>query len=297
MPRYLAILSVFVTLALPARAQEIRALVSLNQESVQSSGLDYLDQIIGLTRSYINKHIWTEKQVDQVEQLDVNMQIILNRVTGGSTFSANLVLSLRRPIYNTTQQTVVLNLIDEDWVFTFDRNKNVIHDEVAFDGIASIYDFYVYLILGLDADTFAPLGGKEFYERAQFIVNNAQGLGDAGWTRSPTRVNRFLLVQMLLDPQYNGFRQALYLFHRKGLDTFLTDPEGSRQRVFEALTLLKDTRRQVTQNFLFQNFYDAKFREITDIFMEAEPEMKIAVYQLLSEIDPSHLNQYEVLRR
>jgi hypothetical protein len=278
-----------------ASAQEFSAQITIDRSQITNVGIDWLEQAIPLISSYYNDRKWTTLTFEEYERVQVQFKLIFNSIDANNNAAAQFVVSSTRPIYGTTQQTSVLNLIDDSWQFNFARNRNLLFDEQSYDAFATTLNFYAYILLGMDADTFSPLGGTPFFEKAQQIANVAQSAG-IGWGRDGRRRNRTYLIQYLLDPQLSGIRRAIYTYHREGLDLFTREPDKARRNVLEALKSIRETQRKTTEQYLMMLFFNTKFREIVRIFEDADPLLKQETYALLTELDPSHLTEYDKLK-
>jgi hypothetical protein len=280
----------------PAAAQELNVTVDVNKSQISSSAYDYLDELAPVIQRYLNDFNWTEDQFTEDERINVNMQIVLTNVDNNANFDANLIITSYRPIYNSRAQTPLLIISDNAWRFNYTRNRNIVRDQMQFDDIASVLDFYAYVILGYDYDTFSELGGTPHFRRAQQIVEIAQNAASTGWASSGSRRNRYQLINQMMSGSYEGFRKANYQYHRLGLDQFVNNQDEARAQVLEALALLRATQRQNTENYLFDLMFSAKFREFTAIFLDAETSMKLDAYNLLVELDQSHMTEYQKLQ-
>jgi hypothetical protein len=277
-------------------AQEFALQLTIDKTQITNVSIDWLEQAIPVISSFYNDRKWTELSHEDFERIQVQAKLVFNSIDASNQAVTQFVLTSLRPIYGTTQQTQVLNLIDDSWQFSFPRNRQLLFDEQSFDALGTTLTFYAYILLGMDADTFSPLGGTRYFEKAQQIANVAQS-GGVGWGRDGRRRNRTYLIGYLLDPQLSGVRQAAYIYHREGMDLFAREPDKARQNVFRALKTIRETQRKTTEQYLIMLFLNTKFREIVRIFEDADPALKTEVYQLLSELDPSHLSEYEKLRR
>ncbi len=283
-------------LSLSAVAQEFNARVSLNKSQIQNASLDYLDDLVPLIENYINNFNWTELTFEENERIRLNMQIILTSETNAN-FDATLVITVERPIYNTLTTSPLVVFSDNNWRFNFNRNRSLTHDVFQFDDIASMIDFYMYLILGYDFDSFSELGGTEYLRRAQNILEIAQSAGAFGWTSGTgTRRNRYFLISTLINPASENYRKAIYQYHRRGLDIFTQNPDAARTNVASALRLIQEARRQTTEDYLFDIFFSTKSREITSIFIDSEASQRLDIYLLLTELDASRMSEYERLQ-
>lgn len=296
---YRSILLLLGVLLIPQQttAQEINADVTVDRSQINSTSLNFVDNLSDEIESYMNEHDWITAEFQPHERIEVNMQITLLSVDDNFNFNAQVVFRSRRPIYNTTRETVLFFYNDENWSFNYTPNRAFIHDELQFDALTSFLDYYAYILLGYDFDSFEELGGTPYFSEAQNIVSRAQATGAEGWERdNSTRRNRAELVSKFLNSNYSGFRSAVYHYHRKGLDQFIDNPEKARQNVIAALEQIQSTQESTSSNLLFNIFFNSKYREIVLIFEDAKPDTQNEAFKLLSEIDPSHLSHYRKLQ-
>lgn len=157
--------------------------------------------------------------------------------------------------------------------------------------------YYSYVILALDYDSFSPLGGNPYIEKAQNIINNAQstGVGNVGWQTSDTR-SRYWLAENLNSPQFIDLRKGLYDYHRLGLDVMLEKPEEARQKTMEVLKKWKEVSAVRLNAVLIQTLFDAKGEELYQLFSNAEKEEKLKAAEILLQLDPAHADLYRKLQ-
>ncbi|HET6528947.1 MAG TPA: DUF4835 family protein [Balneolaceae bacterium] len=291
------ITSLFWLMSSPVFGQEISADVSVDRSRINSTSLNYLDNFAVEIENYINEYDWINAGFLPEERIDVDMQIILLGMDDDYNFAAQLIIRSRRPIYNSLQETALFLFNDENWSFNYTPNRALIHDELQFDALTSVLDYYAYIVLGYDFDSFDRLGGTPYFLEAQNIVSRAQTTSAAGWSRSGgSDRNRAQLVADLLNPAYSGLREAIYQYHRQGLDAFIDNPQKAREEILEALRKIQDTQRTTSNNLLFNIFFNTKYREITAIFEDADPQIRVEAFNLLAEIDPGHLSAYRELQ-
>jgi hypothetical protein len=288
-------LIIFVVFSQNIWAQEIDANVTVDRSQMSSTSLGYLDNLPQQIETYINQFDWTDANFNENERIKMSLQINLLSVENYN-FEAQIIVRSQRPIYNTSRNTVIFLFNDEKWNFEYTPNRTFLHDELQFDALTSLLDFYVYTVLGYDFDTFEKLGGTEYYQRAQNIVSLAQTTPAIGWSRSSNQRNRAQLLSNLMQTNYEPFRTALYQYHRKGLDQFLNNPEQARDQILSALKKIQQAQRQTSFDLPFDTFFNAKYREITSIFKDAEPQIRLEAYNLLSNIDQGHLSEYQKLQ-
>lgn len=278
-------------------SQELNARVQVDKSRLSGSSLGYLDNFAKQVETYLNEYNWVDARFDEYEKIDVDIRIILMNTDNNYNFEANLIISSRRPVYNSLQQTPLFLHNDENWTFNYTPNRGFLHDDLQFDSITTLLDFYAYIILGFDFDSFSELGGTPYFKQAQNLISLAQVSSSPGWSRN-SRIsrNRAQFVADLINPGYRGLRRAVYVYHRHGMDQFLADPNVAREEIISALKIIRETRRNTTSNNLFNTFFDAKYRELVSIFEDAPTDMRLEAYNLLSKIDQSHLSEYEKLR-
>lgn len=281
-----------------AVAQEFNCTVNINDEQLEGTSYDYIKQSLAneLT-AYINDFRWTETEVLEHERINCQISVVLTSANTNYTYSAEVVISARRPIYGTMQETTSIILSDQAWQFSYPEGRSLVHDELSFEALTGFIDYYAYLILGYDFDSFSELGGSDYFAKAQDVVDLAQSSNTIGWTRSSNnRRNRFTLVADMMNSSYNDLRLAYYKYHREALDSFTQNPDQARAAALAALELIQTTKRRSTSNFLFDLFFDSKSREIAAMLTDAESHVRLAAYTILSETDQAHLSDYKDLQ-
>lgn len=278
-------------------AQELNVSVRVDQSRISSSSISFIDDFADQVESYLNENDWVDATFENHERIDASIQITLLSVDDSYNFEASIVIRSQRPVYNSLQQTPLFLYNDENWVFNYTPNRALVYDRLQFDPLTTLLDYYALIILGYDFDSFSELGGTPYFVEAQNLVALAQTISSTGWSRSSSvRRNRAQLVSELLNPNYQEFREASYVYHRLGLDRFLENPEEARQQVIEALKMIQTAKRNTTNNLLFNTFFNTKYREIVMVLEDAPAEVRLEAYNLLSQIDPLHLSEYNKLQ-
>lgn len=276
-------------------AQELNCEVEVNTSQINTTNLPQLDNLSSRIETYLNDHDWTDDRFNERERIRCRLTITFLSASNNQ-FSANVAISNLRPIYNTVQLSTLLILNDTKWDFTLAPGSTFLHDLLQYDGLASVLDFYAYLILGLDYDSFGDLSGTPYYTQCQNIVDIAQAAGGSGWDPGLSGYSRGKIIRQLLSPTYEPFREAIYLYHRQGLDRFTRNPKAARESVLEGLEMMQQVRRNVTSTLILDLFFGTKYRELASIFEEAETQTRLDAYNLLINIDPSHRSEYERLQ-
>lgn len=285
-------------LPLTSLGQEFICDVSIDDKNLEGTSFEYVKQNLeDKLENYINEYRWTEVEFKQEERISCQINIILTSGDDDFNFSAETILTARRPIYNSLTETSTLIVGDQAWQFSYPQGKSLIHDDLEFENLTGFIDFYMYLFLGFDFDSFSELGGDTYFAKAQDVVDLAQNLQSPGWNRNGNNQrNRFVLISDLLNNNYQPLRKAIYSYHRLGLDTFIQSPDGAREAVLNTLTEIQAAKRRSTSNYLYDLFFDTKSREITSIFRDADSRIKLQAYNILRETDSGHLTEYEELQ-
>lgn len=280
--------------ATPASAQELDCRVQIDDSQIgDQSELSFLDDLERKMQEYMNTRSWTDNQYLRHERISCSMQVILLESISISEFRARLVVTTRRPIYGTSQSSLVARINDPEWRFEHNRGASLQHDLDRYDPLTSVLDFYAFLILGYDYDTFSELGGTPHFEQARAVADQAEGNGDPGWSSVGTTQNRVQLLSNLLDQRHEPLRKVSYQYHRKGLDRFVEKTETARQSVLQTLKILQKLNRQLSRSFALNVFFQTKFEELTALFTGSDLESQ--AHGLLVQMDPSHSSKYDEL--
>lgn len=274
-------------------AQELLANVQVNAEQLGGSNNQVYKTLEKNLRDFINNTSWTGKKLQNFEKIKCNFAIVINERAGNNNFKGSIVVQAVRPVYNTTYETPLLNLNDTNFGFEYTENENLVFNERQFSGknLIDVISFYVYTILGYDADSFRARGGQEYFEKALKISNNAQNQNFAGWSLIEGPRTRAALIDNLLKPEQDALRTTYYTYHRAGLDNLGKQDQSSGKRIIaEALLQLKTYENNFQMNYPVNLFIDTKKQEIFDIFNSGNnaganiPELK-ALFTVLAPKD------------
>jgi len=290
----LAFLGFFVQ----ASGQELNCNVQVVTQQIQGSNKQIFRTLQTSIHEFLNNRTWTIHTYNSNERIECNILINLTEQVSGDQFRGTIQVQSRRPVFNTTYNTTVLNFLDNNLEFRYVEFQPLEFDPTQHvSNLTSILAYYAYVILGFDYDTFSPEGGTEYLQMAETIVMNAQNAPERGWKAfdgSGNR-NRYWLTQNILDDKYRPVRQFFYTYHRLGLDIFENNVNTARTQVEESLEYLRTVYRNKPDPYLFllQLVFDAKTDEFINIFSGAFPDMKNRVVQLLKEIDPANIKKYD----
>lgn len=291
-----AVLGVLLVVAVSsptAQAQELNCRVSINYRQLSGSGFTFLDELRPLVQQYLNRNTWTDDRFLSEERIECSMQIIFQEGITLTSFRARLILTSRRPIYGTTQNTNVLQINDENWQFDFSVGTPLVFETERFNALTSVLDFYAYIMLGYDYDTFSELGGEAHFQKARRILELAQARRGIGWDTLGGTRGRAELITQLLDPRFELLRRAYFAYHFDGLDHFITDTNGARRTVLDVLSIMQTLDQDLSRQYTIDLFFSTKFQELTAIFQQSQ--LSSQAYGILIEVDPSHLTHYNNL--
>lgn len=276
-------------------AQELNAQVEIISDKIQATNRQRFTTMQTAIREFMNNRRWTNETYAPEERISCQFILTLNS-ENNDKYDGNLQVIYSRPVYKSGYNSPILVHRDDKFQFTylqFDRLDFSINTNLS--NLTSILAYYAYVIIGLDHDTYSIKGGDEFFEKAQTIVNNAQGSSYSGWSSFEGNNNRFWLVDQLTSPVFDDFRIGLYQYHRLGLD-LMHEPRqqaAAKNVIKNALINLKGVNDKRRNSMLMQIFFDAKSQEIINIFSDGEP-MKLAdLKEVLIEIDATNSSKYQ----
>lgn len=293
-----AILLLF-TKSLPA--QELKCSVQVLFDKVEGIGGSDSRIYQSLKTSvfeFMNNTRWTNDVIKDEERIECSILINIEQRDPGDLFSflASVQIQSRRPIYKTSYSSILLNHKDKDFQFRYQDGDPLIFSEGTFNNnITSLFAFYAYMILGYDYDSYALNGGTPYFQKAQSIVTNVPD-GIIGWKAYEDKKipdNRYWLIDNVLSPNFAPMREAIYKYHRLGLDVMVTNKENGRKAIMESYELLKKVAKNRPNSFNMQVFFNAKADEAINIFSQATPAEKEKVVELLSSINAINSNKYQ----
>ncbi len=270
-------------------AQQVDCTVKVNYESVPTTNKDMLRDFASDVRDYVNNYQWGAENVP--DKVKCTLDIFVQRVQGENTYTAQVFVGSQRPIYGSEKSSVVLRLMDDTWQFTYIKGRPINHNAYAYNDLTSFLDFYMYLVVGYDSDTFEKLSGTPMFQKAANLANLGRSSGDPGWQPSTSGYSRLQLINELLSPAFEYVRAASWKYHFTGLDSLSFAPEKANQNILQAIEVIGRVKKlSDPRNQVIKLFFDTKYLEIADLFVN-NPDK--TVYNTLATIDPSHLKTYE----
>jgi hypothetical protein len=267
MKKYILLLAVTLSIG-SIHAQELNAQVLVNADLVNQTNQQIFKTLERSLNEFLNTQVWTNQ--DLLPQEKITCSFVFNLTNySNDQFEATLQVQSQRPVFDTNYDTPILNFLDRDIVFNYQEFQPLFFNQSSFESnLVSLLSFYAYVILGLDADTFTENGGAPYYEQALQVVNLAQVTSRKGWKPSDGTRNRFWLIDNLRANTFREYRQALYEYHRAGLDQLTTAPVEGKEAIMKAIQQLEPLFLRRPNAFLLQIFFDAKVEEIVNLFKE-----------------------------
>lgn len=278
-----------------AQSGEFNCRVTVNYESISGNEYGFLDDLENDVFEYVNNRAWTELFFEDIERIGCELFITIREAESLSRFRAEIFVRSVRPIYGSSGSTNVFAVSDDTWTFDYNRGQPLIFDPNQYDSLTSVIDFYVFLMLGYDFDTFEELGGTPYFEQAREIADIATGRGVDDWVAIGDERSRNTLIQQLLDPLYTPLRRAYFQYHFGALDRFASRNEEAWATAFEALSNVYEVFEEFNQlRYAIDLFITAKSDEIVEMFREAD-DQRNDLYDMLIDMNPSNLQVYQGL--
>lgn len=279
-------------------AQELNCSVKVSAQQVQGTDRRVYETLEKAIYEFMNNTRWTNDVFKVEERIECSIFINVSERPSVDEFKATIQVQSRRPIFNSSYNSTILNYFDNDFQFKYIEYQPIEFSISTFtSNLSSVLAYYAYLIIALDYDTYALEGGTKYYQMAQQIVNNAQNTSETGWKAFESDRNRYWYIENILTQTFNPLRQCLYRYHRKGLDMMLINQEDARKEILEALKLLRSIHAIKPASFNVQLFFNSKADEIVNIFSVAYSDVKSQVISLMTEIDPGNLAKYQKLNQ
>lgn len=297
--RKIGVVLMALCMSLALAAQELNCTVTVNSDQIEGSNKQVFKTLQQSVSEMLNTTKWTGMSFGQQERIECSMMIIVKSVAD-NVYNCEMQLQSRRPVFATAYSTPVLNYKDNYFTFTYQEYDRLEFQPSSFSGnLASMLAYYAYLIIGMDCDTYARLGGTQYFQMCESIVNMAQSSSEGdeqtGWKAFGSNRNRYTLSSNLMDEAFKPMRGYVYDYHRQGLDVMQTNVANGRARIAEGIGVLKTARNARPNSVLTAVFLDAKADELVNIFAGGLAGEKKQVYTLLTDIDPTRSNTYDAI--
>jgi hypothetical protein len=279
-------------------AQELKVTARVNAQKAQADPQVFKNMETAI-EEFMNNQKWTDDEFEQSERIEVNIQLTINEELSPTSFRATMGIQAIRPVFNTDYQTALITHSDKDVTFTFEQFQPIDFAENAFtDNLSHILAFYAYVIIGLDYDSFSPYGGEKYFQQAQNLVNIfPANLSSTfrGWASQDGKRNRYWIMESILNPSVRPFREAMYNYHRQGLDIMSENVNAGKAVLMQVLETVGQVNNKYLNAMALQMFANAKASELIEIFKIAPRQQKTRVYAIMSKVDAANASKYRAM--
>ena len=275
--------------------------VNINHSQISGTDDNVFNNLQQTLEQFVNERQWTALQFQKNERISCSLNITLTKyIREENHFEGSAMIQANRPVYNSTYNSTLYNNKDNDFNFDFAEFDQLnYNDETVDNQLTALIAYYAYLIIGLDLDSFSPLGGSDILQRCMYLVNNAQNLGFPGWKAFENDRNRFAIINDYLDEAMKPFRQLQYDYYRKGLDEMASNAERGRTEISTSLQEnLKKAHSDKPLSLLPQIWLDYKKDELANIYKgKGTQKEKESLYELLMGINASQNAAWDKIKQ
>ncbi len=280
-----------------AKAQELNCQVEINSDQVGGTNRSVFETLQTAINEYMNTNVFSNAQFSPNEKIDCRLYFTIKEVND-NTFSGDLQIQSTRPVYNASLTTTLINFKDTKLEFEYQENEPLVFSANSMESqLTAILNFYAYLILAIDFDSFSPKGGEPYFERLKEIVQMAQSSGAPGWKAFEDTKNRSAVLSAWTDASTSPLRDLYYTYHRRGLDEMSLSPDKGRGNITSSLDNLKKVFEVAPMSVGLSMFKDAKLDELVNVYSKAPAEERTKVYDLLQNIYPTEQSRLEKIKQ
>ena len=280
-----------------ANAQELNCQVTVDYSQVQGTNTSVFKTLESAIADYVNTRKWSNAQFSPAEKIECKMFFTIKSYEE-PMMSGDLQIQSSRPVYNSSYTTTLLNFKDNKVEFEYQEGEPLVFSENSMESnLTAIINFYVYLILGMDFDSFSPKGGDPYYQLARNVVQMAQSSGESGWKAFEDNRNRNAVLSTFTEQSTSPLRDLLYEYHRTGLDEMSLSPDKGRAKITATLDYVKSVYETQPMAVGVSMFKDAKLDELVNLYTKAPEEERKRVYELLYSIYPTETQRLDMIKR
>ncbi len=278
-------------------AQPVRVDLTLNTELVNQTNITPIQTLEKSLRDFLNNTTWTSENGGKQSEIFISMLLTISSVNDNS-YSGTLQVQSGRLIYDSSYISPLINFLDDNFGFTYQEFQPFYFDVNRYNNnLISVFSYYIYLALGMELDSFSPLGGTAYFERARTIANAAQASNAQGWAVTQNRNGRYELIDQITSPAFNDFRDVIYQYHRNGLDRMVSAPKEAKELVKDELLSLQNLMRRQPNSYVMRAFFDAKGEEIGQLFSDGPEVETEPLLRFLNRFAPSSAPYWTMIAR
>ena len=294
--RYILVTAAMLASIAGLRAQELKCDVEINSTQIQNTSKEVFNTLQQAIADYMNTTKWTDAQFSVNEKIECRMYFTIKSYTD-NLMQGDLQVQSSRPVYNSSYTTTVMNFKDTKIEFTYQENEPLVYSETTMESnLTAILNFYAFMIIALDFDTFSLKGGEPYYEKAANVVRMAQSAGESGWKAFEDTKNRSAVLSAFTEGNTSGIRYILYNYHRRGLDEMALSVDKGRAMVTQMMETLKKVFDTAPMSVCLSMWKDAKLDELVNIYSKAGQTEKDKVYDLLYAVYPTEQTRLKKIK-
>lgn len=278
-------------------AQPVRVDLTVNTELVNQTNIAPIKTLEKSLRDFLNNTKWTSDNGSEQSEVSISMLLTISSVNDNS-YGGTLQVQSGRLVYDSSYTSPLLNFLDDNFGFTYQEFQPFYFDVNRYNNnLISVFSYYIYLALGMELDSFSPLGGTAYFERARTIANAAQASNAQGWAVTQNRNGRYELIDQIISPAFNDFRDVIYQYHRNGLDRMVSSPKEAKELLKDELLSLQNLMRRQPNSYVMRAFFDAKGEEIGQLFSDGPEVDTESLLRFLNRFAPSNASYWTMIAR
>ena len=283
-----------ITLGTQSYGQELNCTCTINATQINTSDRGIFRDMKSAIEQFMNSRKWSGDAYKNYERIKCNLLITITKMPSIGNFAASIQVQSARPVFNTNYSSLTFNFADRDFEFEYIESLPMEYNDNTYTtNLTAMLAVYAYLMIGIDLDSFSELGGTPYFQRALAVVNNAQQSNRAGWDPMNSTRSRYWIVENYNNSQMTEMRRSFYSYHRLALDTFEKDADKSREIIVRGLREVKKVRDVNPTSILVVSFFDAKSKELANLFSTGNIQVRREAYDIITAIDPSNRTAYE----
>jgi len=274
-------------------AQQIDATVVVNYEAIPTTNKDLLRDFESDVKTYLGNYNWGPG--NPADKVKCTVNIFFQSVIGENRYSAQVFIGSQREIYRSPQSTAVVRFFDDLWEFTYVKTNPLNHNPYTYNDLTSFLDFYMYLVMGYDYDTYEKLSGTPLFQKAADVAAQGRATGQKGWQPANSGYSRAQLIAELQGATGQPVRAASWYYHFGGLDSLSINRDRAWANMLTAIQMIAGAKKNADpRNVVIKTFFEAKAKELADVFTEYPDP---SVFTLFTSVDPNHQQAYEDARK
>ena len=295
--KYIIVALAFALSAFTAAAQELNCTVEVNSDQINGTNKSVFSTLKEAITEYMNTTQFSSAQIAPNEKIECKLFLTAKEYTDGKV-KGDLQIQSSRPVYNSTYSTTLINFKDTKIDFDYNEGDPLVFNLTNMESqLTAILNFYAYLVLALDFDSFSPRGGEPFYERLETIVQQAQSSGEVGWKAFEDSKNRSAVLRAYTDPNTQSLRDMIYDYHRLGLDEMSISPDKGRAKITTTVDVLRHVYDVAPMSVALSMYRDAKMDEMVNIYTKGTQTEREHVAEVFTVLYPTDQDRIKKIKQ